>query len=311
MKRTNTNSSVAAVIAAIMMMAASNTFATGTSAAQFLKLSVGARATGMANAFSSVADDVTATYWNPAGLAQLESTEIGAMQNSHFDNTNFQYIGAVSPMAGFVLGASVYRLDYGTIDRYTASDTKDGSFNAGSLAGSISAAKKIQDNLLVGANLKYVSESIESEKASTFAADLGILYKRNNMNFSGVVQHLGPSMKLVKDSSPLPATVRLGASTHVLNERLLVALEASKPNDANVSLHLGAEYHLTPAFAVRGGYEATPGQSADLGGLAGLNAGLGMQLNRFNLDYSVSPFGDLGLSHRISIGYKLGSSSTN
>ena len=43
----------------------------GSHAAEFLSHGVGARALGMGSVFVSIADDATATYWNPAGLAKI------------------------------------------------------------------------------------------------------------------------------------------------------------------------------------------------------------------------------------------------
>ena len=48
----------------------------GTTAGQFLRVGLGARAVGLGGAFSALADDVTAIYWNPAGLAQIENREV-------------------------------------------------------------------------------------------------------------------------------------------------------------------------------------------------------------------------------------------
>jgi len=44
----------------------------GTTAATFLEISVGASAVGMGSAFVSIADDATALRWNPAGVAGLQ-----------------------------------------------------------------------------------------------------------------------------------------------------------------------------------------------------------------------------------------------
>ena len=44
----------------------------------FLEIGVDARAMGMGNAFAAVADDYTATYWNPAGLTMLKQSELSA-----------------------------------------------------------------------------------------------------------------------------------------------------------------------------------------------------------------------------------------
>ncbi len=310
MKNVLKTMTAAASVAAGMMFLAADVFATGTSAAQFLKLGAGARAEGMGEAFSAVANDVTAVYWNPAGLAQIETPEIGAMQNTHFVDTQYQFLSGVKPFGSNVFGLSVYRLDYGSIDAYDKDNVKQGSFDAASMAVSLSMGRKINEQLMLGGSMKMVEEAIENEKASSFAADFGVMYKLDKYNLSGVIQHVGPGMKMVKDSAPLPMTVRVGASRRFMSDRMLAAVEVSKPNDSNASLHGGLEYQLMPLIAMRGGYKLTPGQSTDLGGLVGLNAGLGITFNRFNLDYSIAPFGDLGLSHRFSFGYKFGAQTT-
>ena len=51
-------------------------------------IGVGARAMGMSGAFTAVADDASAAYWNPAGLAQLESLEIQGMFGSYLSGLN-------------------------------------------------------------------------------------------------------------------------------------------------------------------------------------------------------------------------------
>ena len=47
----------------------------GTSSATFLRIGVGARAEGMGEAFVAVANDPSAVFWNPAGLASLQRRE--------------------------------------------------------------------------------------------------------------------------------------------------------------------------------------------------------------------------------------------
>jgi long-chain fatty acid transport protein len=54
----------------------------GTSGAQFLRIGAGARAPGMGGAFSPIADDATAIYWNPGGLSQLSKREVSLSYNS-------------------------------------------------------------------------------------------------------------------------------------------------------------------------------------------------------------------------------------
>ena len=56
----------------------------GAHAAEFLSHGVGARALGMGSAFVAIADDATATYWNPAGLTKVKKHSFSAMYSDTF-----------------------------------------------------------------------------------------------------------------------------------------------------------------------------------------------------------------------------------
>jgi hypothetical protein len=296
----NLNTQLAVVVGAVILASFSLAQAAGTSAAQFLKLGAGARAAGMGDAFCSVSDDANATYWNPAGLAQIEQAEVSMMHNSSLQDTAYQFLSGVIPMGNGVLGGFIQRLDAGTIDKYSASDVKSGSFDAGSTALGASMGRKVGENLLLGVTAKFVSESIEDESATSFAGDFGLLYKKDIATFGLSVQNVGPAMKMVSESSPLPLTVRAGASRRFCNQKLLGAIDAVKPNDNDLSVNTGVEYKVNDMLSLRGGYKFG-GSSLDVSGITNINAGVGVTFNRFNFDYSVSPFGDLGIAHRVSL----------
>jgi len=59
------------------------------------------------------------------------------------------------------------------------------------------------------------------------------------------------------------------------------------------------EYHPVSILALRAGYKTM--KNPDLGGLTGVSGGMGINLGKFNFDYSFTPFGDLGISHRVSL----------
>ena len=90
--------------------------AAGTTGLNFLKIGVGGRPAGMGEAFVAVADDASALYWNPAGLARLTSPEAIAMHNEWFQGMRYEYLGYVQPLAdilpaiGGVAGASAAAL---------------------------------------------------------------------------------------------------------------------------------------------------------------------------------------------------------
>lgn len=277
-----------------------------TSSAQFLKLGAGARAAAMADAFSSVADDVTAAYWNPAGLTRLHESQIALMQNSALLDTNYQYLGGAFAGERRSYALSIYRMDYGSIERYSNNpgDPQDGTFTAGSLAGSFSMGMKMTEDFDLGFSAKFIQESIESESASSFAGDFGALYRMGETGFGLSVQNVGPGLKFVQEKGDLPQTVRAGVNHKFFENNLLVAFDVSKPNDNDATLHTAAEYHINPMFTLRGGYQATPGNSLDVGGLTGLTAGVGLNVNSFSFDYAFVPYGDLGSTHRFSVLFK-------
>ncbi len=80
------------------------------SGASFLKIGVGARASGIGSAYTAIADDVTALYWNPAGLAQMRKKEIAATHTELFADTRYDFIGYAMPL-GSVIARTVANSD--------------------------------------------------------------------------------------------------------------------------------------------------------------------------------------------------------
>ena len=118
----------------------------------------GARASGLGGAYIAVADDYTASYWNPAGLAQIRRIELyGALsQRNYLDrttyfrndteaSTNFTKLssfGVVFPVPVY-RGALTFALGYNLVrdwDRIT-------SFNDPNSLGSSTAIWKQADEL--------------------------------------------------------------------------------------------------------------------------------------------------------------------
>ena len=271
------------------------------SSAQFLKLGAGGRAAALGDAFAAVSNDVTAIHSNPASIARLDAPQLALMHHSWLVDTQYQYFGAAKPMRSFNAGFSLYRLDFGDIDRYDDTNIRQGSFDAGSLAAALTLAGGAEGALRWGVTFKYLQESIESEKASAFAGDVGVQGRLGRYDWGASLQHLGSNMTFVEESAPLPFTVRVGAATRFLEDRLAVSGEVSKPNDDDPSLHAGVEYGLTDFVQLRGGYRVTPGNALDVDGLTNVTGGLGLRLGLYRLDYAFVPFGELGSTHRVSL----------
>ena len=76
---------------AVASLAQASDAKTGTSGAQFLKIGAGARPTAMGDAYTAIADDVNAVYFNPAGLTQLPAAQITAMQTQWFEGLDYAF----------------------------------------------------------------------------------------------------------------------------------------------------------------------------------------------------------------------------
>lgn len=186
----------------------------GEHAVEFLSAGVGARALGMGSAFVSVADDATAAYWNPAGLARIPSGAFSAMYSDVFESgeggflskglVKYSFVNYIHRINLGIIGLSWIRLGIDDIPRTSFVDTngngilgdfqdKNGNgikepgevyidrpviaeyFNNTDDALLISYAKEIHDKILLGGNFKLIRQIIYQNQANGWGADFGIL----------------------------------------------------------------------------------------------------------------------------------------
>lgn len=101
---------------------ASSVRGVGTTSVNFLKLGVGARAVSMGEAFASVADDVYAVYWNPAGLVQLERKEVSFTHMEYLESIRYEWLAAAYPIS-----ASKTTTDIGSMKILLVDNFDDGT----------------------------------------------------------------------------------------------------------------------------------------------------------------------------------------
>jgi hypothetical protein len=307
----------ATMVASLMMLSSSGLQAAGkgTSGAQFLRIGVGARGPGMAGAIAPIADDATAIYYNPAGMARLERKEVQLGYNAYFKDTAAQFIGYGHPMNNGVLGLGLSMFGVKDIEKRSATggdaDTADlGNFNTRDMALSIGWAGKRAmgpGRLHLGAAVKYISSDLEVKTAKTGALDMGAIYsfrENRGLSLSLAVLNLGGKLKFDKESDPLPLNVKPGLAWKRDFERmgrLTAALDADLlVNDGIAFVQPGLEWWAHPSLALRTGYQF--GRDEDAG--SGLGAGVGLKIMNLGIDYAFVPYGDLGDTHRISLGMK-------
>jgi len=264
----------------------------GTTAASFLKIGVGARAIAMGEAFTALADDGTALYWNPAGLAQIEKIEVSTMYNMHFQQINQGYVSLASPLLGGVIGLGINYVDMGQIEGRDEYGNPTGSFGASDIHLFGGYANKLK-NISWGLTVGWLQDKIEQDTKSSFLGSIGLLYSLSKYLTLGVAaQNIGSEL----GSDPLPFIFKVEAASKL--ETLTLAVDIAKPQDNEIYYCLGAEWWLGNVLALRVGYKT----NQDIG--QGLTTGLGYKFGRIWLDYAYMPYGDLGDIHRISLGMK-------
>lgn len=281
----------------------------GTTAAQFLKIGVGARDLAMGGATVAVADNAHTLYWNPAGATQIKSPELGASYNSLYQDTSQGYIGYVHPAGRSAWGGAVDYLQVAKIEARqgdTASPDYTFASRDTALMGSYAYAD-VLPGLSLGLNAKYLQLHLDSKHARAFAVDLGSLYKVRGapLTLGLTVLNVGSNVKFDSVSDPLPLGIKAGVAYRLWGEKLLIATGVDAwLRDKRTYGELGMEWKPLSLLAIRAGYQLGRAQDQLGGKKIGLGAGAGFHLKMVTVDYAFVPFGDLGDTHRFSLGLK-------
>jgi len=272
---------------------------------EFLRIGINGRAAGMGEAFCAVADNASAVYWNPAGVAQLKQKEFSAAYTNLLGAiriANLVYAQPKGESAGF--GIEVNTLYIEDIRRDAVTGEQTGTFLNYNASLALAYSKSLSENLLVGAGLKALQFKLDTESASGAALDLGALYKMGEKTKAGLVlQNLGTAVQFAGDeSAPLATNIKAGVSVQ-LGTKLLVASDINKPLSGSWSLSVGGEYTLSNILGLRCGYKLREGGN-NLGSLDGISIGLGMNIKSFSFDYALVPYGDFERMNRITLSMK-------
>ena len=130
-----------------------------------LESGVGARPLGMGGAFTAIADNADAPYWNPAGLANIKSQEINTMQTRLSSDSDHYYVSYVYPLKRGAIGISWIQVALGTITQTTTTDAFNevittGIFSYFSNAYMLSYGLPITPNISFGLTAKYLTSDM-------------------------------------------------------------------------------------------------------------------------------------------------------
>jgi len=269
----------------------------GTTGMQFLEIGVSPRADGLGGAFSAIADDASAVYYNPAGMVQLDHTQLMVSHIDYPVDIAYNFVGLVLPLrVGGCLGLGYYGLDAGRIDRTTYSfPYGDGTtFGAKDYALSVSYGRYLTDRFSVGMTFKLVDELLETERASGWSADVGTIYNTGFRNFkiTMMISNFGPNMQHISEDFPLPIDFRFGGAVDFLDNsshHATLAVEGSHPSDNRERYTMGMEYTFNEfaIFRIGNRFERDLGGLSVGGGVAFDLLGIGARLDYGYQDFEL------------------------
>ena len=299
----------------------------GTTAAQFLGIAVGGRATAMGGAYVASNQDVSSIYWNPGAIVQAEGNEFAFVNTDWLVGTKFRWFGLLLNFDGEnAIGASVTQLDYGQedVNTVTSPEGTGEQWSAADLSIALTYSRRLTDKFSIGGSAKFINQRIWNESATGITFDVGLLFVTdfNNMrigmsmsNFGGDLTLSGKDLlnrvdidpnnagsnktlvgDLKVDAWPMPLLFRVGVAMDVVkNDEMsaTLAIDALRPNDNTESVNVGGEVGWRNMLFLRGGYRslfAREGPFTKDTQQEGLTLGAGLQ-------YRVEGFASLSVNY--------------
>jgi hypothetical protein len=304
----------------LLLFAVSAVFAVhedaGSTGFAFARLLFSPRASAMGSAYAGVANDAEAVFFNPAGLFQINHTQIEAVYMNYLEGINCGSVIYARPVNNRATYA-VYSRFLSTSETRTLSDAQgnylgtDGSFGFSDLETGAAYSYHISQTLNLGATGKVLYESIDGKSAVMLAIDLGIYHitENENLHVGIALRNLGTQLSSFTESGyeeNLPALADLGFGFQIF-EPLLLSADLYKLFKGDYYSRFGSEITPHQNLKIRIGYKSDGGDwktGGDGEALAGLTAGFGVLWQQYELNYAFASYGNLGIVNQIGIKYK-------
>jgi hypothetical protein len=297
-------------------------FKTAKYAGEFLNLGAGGRGLGMGGAYIALARDVSAAYWNPAGLVNIDYPQIMLMHAEQFAGVvNYEFGSFAVPFGAYrSLGFSLIRLGVDDIPETRLKNPNEKlsetnrpyiarTFSDAEYALFLSYAVKRSKKLSLGGNVKILHKGVGNNSAWGLGFDIAALYNPlGNLNIGLNLQDITTTVLVWNTESrrreiivpALKAGVAYPLAIPVVGGFMSPALDLEMRFEGrdyaaqfaagrmSIDTHLGWEYQRE-LLALRLG--------SDVGRFT---VGAGISLPKLQIDYAFLSHSDLGDTHRIS-----------
>jgi hypothetical protein len=175
----------------------------GTTAAEFLLMAPTARGAALGASYAALATDVSAMYYNPAGLAQMARPGLMASQMSYVSDTKLNWVGFALPFGGGAraVGFQITSFGFRNAPVYTVDDpdgTSGEVYSVNETAVGFTFAQQFSDRFAAGINAKFINDALGRTSGKAFALDFGTTFHASlggrSLRASFVIQHLGTTI---------------------------------------------------------------------------------------------------------------------
>ncbi len=310
----------------------------GTTAAQFLKIGAGARPIGMGGAYSALATDILAIYWNPAGLSRVTGNGEAIFNHANWlAETDYDFAAFsinVPTVGSFGFHIISFQTPEQPVRTYEHPEGTGQQWHASMIALGLTFARNLTDRFSIGFTGKYVQETIFNVTARGAAFDIGILYRTpiKSLTLGAAVFNFGSPMKLDgrdlffnedplpqqgpvdavpakfrTESYDMPLNLRFGLAWQAIrndNIQVVAAVDGNQPNDNTEHINSGIEVGFQNVIFLRAGYKALFLENSEQGFTFG--AGLKYDVVGTNLkfDFGWADYGRLENVKFISLSIK-------
>lgn len=220
---------------ALLLVTASFTYGqVGITSVPFLQIEPDSRAAGMGNTGVAIADNASAVFWNPAGLAFQEGNQVSITHSEWLPQFNadlfYDYLVGKYHMEGIgTFGGHITYLNLGEQLRTDESGLEQGRFNSYELAAGLSYGLKLNKNWSLGTGFRFIYSSLAQgsvgqqniNPGSSVGVDLAAMYKSDTFSFLGNdasfdaglnISNIGPGVHYTDNAQkdPLPTMFRIG-----------------------------------------------------------------------------------------------------
>lgn len=339
------NTAIFALIILMVLIQSQNIFSQRQKLAQtgmkFLNVSLDARISAFGDAATSLENNSSSMFYNPAGMARFEGIADVSLGTTKFiaDINYYNASVAFAPFGGDygVFGLNFVSVDYGDFYGTVRADNEQGfldigTFSPTAIAFGLGYAKALSEKFAIGGNVKYVRQSLgtsvvsnlvidpvtnsyaggttQDNKLDVLAFDFGVIYKTGfkSLNIGMSIRNFSREVKYKEEGFQLPLIFQIGTS---FNFSDLLELDKNEHSilftaDANHPRDYPEQILLGIEYTFMNlislrGGYSTPNDERDI------TAGVGLKQNieglNLGVDYSYTNFGVFKSVHRITINF--------